>query len=71
MATRPAHFSRFGFLARCEKKRPISREKLRGMREIIFGQFGAQMDQYLSDIQRKITPNNVSKSQTRDDSLYR
>ena len=25
--TRAAHFSRFGFLARCEKKWPISREK--------------------------------------------
>ena len=32
--TRHAHFSRFGFLARCEKKWPISREKLREMREI-------------------------------------
>ena len=28
LETRPAHFSRFLFLARCEKKPPISREKL-------------------------------------------
>ena len=33
---RHAHFSRFLFLARCEKNGPISREKLREMREKIF-----------------------------------
>ena len=38
---RPAHFSRFWFLARCEKLWPISREKLREMREIICSNFYA------------------------------
>ena len=58
VAIRPAHFSRFGFLARCEKKRPVSREKLREMREIICTNFWAVCSLIwpeLSNVQGKIT----------------
>ena len=62
---RPAHFSRFGFLARCEKKWPISREKLREMREMvipIFGQFIAWFGQNMSNFQGKITSNQTEST---------
>ena len=54
LRTRHAHFSRFWFLARCEKKLPISREKLREMREKVFGQLGAWFHVILAIFKAKL-----------------
>ena len=67
--SRHAHFSRFEFLARCEKNWPISREKMREMREKIctvkrlhFGQnFGYIFFQNIADCKAHLNLIGISR----------